>query len=372
MKRPQNYVLIVLASLVVIVGGFSLWKTYFPTTQKTTVRKTYGTTAPIKVPPPVHSSQTTPSPLKTERVSPETHDASSDKAQKWLYENVTSPQAKERRWLRTMAKAKASYSAEELAKRKRYFEVLESPGYLELVRNGAPMEDRWNFMADAGIDVTRNVSQVLFKEVFPSGDPADYEPEMRAKLSTLIAEKGILDLEVVEEFSSDLRARHWIMGYFRGDFELDGEYTKWLGEVAVQTLTSPPTETVDRANPLPTVPSPELETNMTEDSRPQPSENPLGQIADQLRHLQQQVSTEVDTERPELPPVDVLKVPETLTEQRIETALREHFSPERFTRAMKTLNQYGPKEGLRRLKESDPEVAKRIERLLPKEQENEK
>ena len=35
---------------------------------------------------------------------------------------------------------------------------------------------------------------------------------------------------------------------------------------------------------------------------------------------------------------------------------------------MKTLNQHGPEEGLRRLKKSDPEVAKQVERLLPKPQ----
>ena len=61
--------------------------------------------------------------------------------------------------------------------------------------------------------------------------------------------------------------------------------------------------------------------------------------------------------------------PELPTNQSFETALRTQFSPERFNRAVKTLNQYGPQEGLRRIKESDPEVAKQVERLLPKPQE---
>ena len=60
--------------------------------------------------------------------------------------------------------------------------------------------------------------------------------------------------------------------------------------------------------------------------------------------------------------------PELPTNSRLETELRTHFSPDRFNRAMNTLNQYGPKEGLRRLKDSDPEVAKQVERLLPKTQ----
>ncbi len=58
--------------------------------------------------------------------------------------------------------------------------------------------------------------------------------------------------------------------------------------------------------------------------------------------------------------------PELPTRKTLETALRTQFSPDRFNRAMKTLNQYGPQEGLRRLKSSDPEVAKQVERLLPK------
>ncbi len=60
--------------------------------------------------------------------------------------------------------------------------------------------------------------------------------------------------------------------------------------------------------------------------------------------------------------------PELPSRQRLESTLRDQFSPDRFARAMKTLTQYGPQEGLRRLKSSDPEVAKQVERLLPKPQ----
>ena len=53
-------------------------------------------------------------------------------------------------------------------------------------------------------------------------------------------------------------------------------------------------------------------------------------------------------------------LPEFPTEDPVETTLRHGFSAERFNRALSTLSQYGPEEGLRRLKESDPEVAKYI------------
>lgn len=71
------------------------------------------------------------------------------------------------------------------------------------------------------------------------------------------------------------------------------------------------------------------------------------------------------------------KVPEVPTEESIEAELREQLVPEtnyrarleqlepkRLQRAMDTLNRYGPKEGLRRLKIDDAETAALIERSL--------
>ena len=60
---------------------------------------------------------------------------------------------------------------------------------------------------------------------------------------------------------------------------------------------------------------------------------------------------------------DVPKAPIALpTVKGLEASLKEQFSSERFGRAMDTLEQYGPEEGLRHLKENDPEIAKQIER----------
>ena len=59
---------------------------------------------------------------------------------------------------------------------------------------------------------------------------------------------------------------------------------------------------------------------------------------------------------------DAPKTPTNLpTVEGFEASLKEQFSSERFERAMSTLDRYGPEEGLRRLRENDPEVAKRIE-----------
>lgn len=53
-------------------------------------------------------------------------------------------------------------------------------------------------------------------------------------------------------------------------------------------------------------------------------------------------------------------MPELPTEERMEAALHKQFQPQRLARAIETLNRYGPEEGLRRLKESDSEIAEQI------------
>ena len=54
------------------------------------------------------------------------------------------------------------------------------------------------------------------------------------------------------------------------------------------------------------------------------------------------------------------------TVEKLESKISEQFNPKRFSKAMETLNRYGPEEGIRRLKETDPAVAEQVERLLKK------
>ena len=44
------------------------------------------------------------------------------------------------------------------------------------------------------------------------------------------------------------------------------------------------------------------------------------------------------------------------------------FAPERTIRAYEMIERYGPKEGLQRIKEKDPELAKLMERLIEERQ----
>ena len=58
------------------------------------------------------------------------------------------------------------------------------------------------------------------------------------------------------------------------------------------------------------------------------------------------------------------------SEKNLKAGLRQRFSPERSNQAIQMLSLYGPKEGVRRLKDVDPEVATHIEIFLQKQGEN--
>ena len=63
------------------------------------------------------------------------------------------------------------------------------------------------------------------------------------------------------------------------------------------------------------------------------------------------------------PPVKSIETnAQVLPEERIKEAVGEQLSPERLEKALSILNQYGPEEGLRRLRQADSEVATQLER----------
>ena len=64
-------------------------------------------------------------------------------------------------------------------------------------------------------------------------------------------------------------------------------------------------------------------------------------------------------------PQSVADIEKQLTPQGIEAELSEGLSPERFSKAQKLIDQYGTAEGLRRLREVDPEAARQFERHPP-------
>ena len=250
------------------------------------------------------------------------------------------------------------------ASREAFKRAIESPAYAEYQKKANAILPRtnlshwWDFLESQGLGSGRLAQEENFRKYFPTGEYADYEPMMRKKLAEIflemeppdsITEENVLHhtLAGMYEFRKDDANRIWMRGQFNGyDGDLEwsdeirqntasivGELPEQLAPEAILT-ESEPTDTLSSPTELPPATNTEEVTSFKDETIPQTIKEPQ--------------------------PIEEMNVP---TDADFETALRERFSPERFNTAMQTLNRYGPKEGLRHLKESDPEVAAQVERL---------
>lgn len=237
----------------------------------------------------------------------------------------------------------------------------------------------WDFLESQGLGSGRMAQEKRFREHFPTGDYVDYEPMMRKRLAERFLEAGILPVQVDDEESANetisvmqqfrletAANRVWMRGHFNG-YDGDLEWAKDIRQNAARIVAAVPPEQPDAATPL-TEPealvSPIAPKETLSDNERQPSlfneEAPAFETPEQLPQRMEERMEEIDAE--------LLEEFSPEVEMHIETSLREQFSPAQFNRAMQTLQQYGPEEGLRRIKASAPELAARIEHLLEKNQ----
>ncbi len=266
-------------------------------------------------------------------------------------------------------------------------EAVNSPEYLEYQKKqderiGTDLDLWWSFLESKGLSSGRMAQEERFREHFPTGDYADYEPEMRKRLAELFLEAGLSatatddeqsvkqTIGILSQFRGEAEANTvWMRGHFKG-YVGDLEWAQEIRKNAASIVTG-----VDDATPVPTftetdavhesVPTVVAEENLDRASQPAlfSEETPT---LDDLEQMPQTVE-EIEAE---LLKMLVPDVPELPTETGVENVLRQQFSLQRLGTAMQTLSQYGPEEGMQRLKESDPEVATHIERLLQERQEN--
>lgn len=263
-------------------------------------------------------------------------------------------------------------------------EIELSEPYINLINNGANADELFNFLLGefeklAGIDGSRirNPNQRYFREYFPTGTHEDHEPEMRARLTTLIEKNGGYSSEVLSEFMQDERAGVWY--YTRGKKydsprDIDNSVNiDWVRDVRANAMGLTEAESMDSDVEVPmldTLPLSKFDTTDTASTQQAPPESAI------LENFLKSVGDNPDIESELTPPTSLPKprpMPSAshllATDAEVEVSLREHFSPQRFTNAISTLDQYGPEEGLRRIKASDPEVGKHIERLIRPKQE---
>lgn len=288
----------------------------------------------------------------------------------------------------------ARYSEEELAtpKRQKILEAIDSPAYIEYLKNG-PSVRKWNdFLESKGIPVNRDMYSNIFRKVFPTGEPQDYEPEIRLKLAELFIAADPVDLtdpeaaagqraRVLLEFvEKDKTGPAWYLGYFGEDWdgsiqiEREGiersparEWVSYVQRNAASIVAASETAGGNAPESHPAVPAWDMSSVMEgsaafpdETSGDYQSINTSSTDALDAPAIPNPETDAAATPAPGLS--DVPKAPTDLpTVERLEISLKEQFSPERFERAMSTLERYGPEEGLRRLRENDPEVAKQVE-----------
>ena len=271
----------------------------------------------------------------------------------------------------------------------------ESPALLEYLKdmreNGASFR-KWNdFLESQGVPVKREYPE-MFRKYFPTGEPEDYDPEMRLKIAELFLADQPVDLtdptaaamqrmKVVREFKNkDERHTPWFFGRFGEGFdeyrliEREGmEITPafaWMTDVQrnaasiVAAAEQAGIDALEASAPSwdmsPVMESSSVSSDATTGESPSMAA-PLPN-ADEHPTNPNTASRAAATPAPGL--TDVPKAPTNLpTVESLEASLKEQFSPERFDRAMSTLERYGPEEGLRRLRENDPEVAKQVEKV---------
>ena len=263
----------------------------------------------------------------------------------------------------------------EMSVQERLKAAMASPAYEAYTRKqaerlGFNIVLYWEFLEAAGITHNGRILQAeAFEKYFPDGGSyADYEPMMEQAVAEMFLEDPSQSVtDVLQRFNATRSNRVWRFGYFNG---YEGEY-EW-GQRIQRDAADIIANAARRQNTFEGSPSPSVpESLATEDFSTEgveaarlpeipsgtPEEMPsFTEIETLPESFETQFFQGFETEVPAFP-----------TDAGLETQLRERFSPDRFATATQTLRRYGPEEGLRRLKASDPEVATHIEHFLRRE-----
>ena len=279
------------------------------------------------------------------------------------------------------------YTQEELASPdwQEWIQLVESPEFVAFLEtNPTSLTDFLDFYESQGMKSHKSevfsLFQDVFSEHFPAKTAADLESQMRQELANMLTESNREFQQVVQNFLSEEQNIAWVMEYFEGDFLEFGKWAVTVSENPILLPTDTPSYVENNEMFIPTegdFPDTPTLSEAPQDPRDseQISEEPTSTTEDSLPTLEDlenllKSNAELETEflnRLEQSLPAASKLP-TIVE--FEKDLRQRFSPQRSNTAMQTLDRYGPEEGLRRLKESDPEIATHFERLIHGKKEN--
>ena len=291
----------------------------------------------------------------------------------------------------------SSFSEEQLALPhfQKILEAMDSPEYVELLTSGNSRSPKGeDFWKSKGVPVTRGHNG-LFTEHPPFMSLADYEPVVRQKLANFFLAADPVDMTdpkaaaiqrgkvLIELDETDENGLAWFMERFGDDWldAIDGDgwngdiggigksnpALEWLTDVQQNAASIVAAAEQARVDALEaSAPSWDLSSVMESPSASHSETEALTTINTSEKNTMTDTEIEAAIEKsltPQPPDIPTNKSPDTPGEiqSNLETTLKAQFSSERFDRAMNTLDQYGPEEGLRRLRENDPEIARQIE-----------
>lgn len=279
-------------------------------------------------------------------------------------------------------------------------EAIDSPEFIDLLEQDST-ERQWNdFLESKGVPVTRAYPG-LFRKVVSDIALEDYEPVVRLKLAQLFIaaapvdltdpvaaarQRGKVYLELGKELSqTDMAAAAWFIetfgedrdAAFRSDAASDSLAFIWMTDIQQNavSIVEAAQEVEDAHSDKTKASAPSWDMSSVGESPSPPhsgTEIPAPLDTKETRRLTN-TAIEAEIERSLTPqPPDILAAPspDKLGEiqSNLEASLKEQFSKGRFDRAMSTLEQHGQEEGLRRLRENDPEVAKQIDQHRKQEE----
>ena len=250
--------------------------------------------------------------------------------------------------------------------------AMNSPEFLEYVekQNLDPSFSFrlwYDFLESQGLRSSRYLYENRLRRKYNFTQPLSYyEPMMREQMTELflMAEDPTDKIEVLMQFTAKEENSLWYLAYFGGEGDRE-----WIAEIQQNTanMVASHSSQIVTSQTQQELKSPSDIVNIEKNSVETPSSQrdaPPTEDMSKFNELEQlpQISEEIKSVLEHLDP-NILKSPIPTD---FETALRDRFSPQRLTTAMKILNQYGSKEGLRRIKESDPDVATQLEGIIQK------
>ncbi len=150
-------------------------------------------------------------------------------------------------------------------------EAVNSSEYIEYQKKqderiGIDLDLWWSFLESKGLSSGRMVQEERFREHFPTGDYADYEPAMRKCLAELFLEAGLSDTATDDDRSTKQTRK--VLAQFRGENEahrvwMRGHFNGYVGDLEwAQEIRENAANIVAGVKDGDTVPDPEVATHV--------------------------------------------------------------------------------------------------------------